>query len=272
MNTITPNPDTAHSKDEIASNIEMTISDNHTEYMESASNENEEIISANTSSPIIKRRLLHIVFENTIHPNELPAFRGAIIHKVGKEHILFHNHSSDGYIYKYPLIQYKLYQQKHPSILCIELGVDEIYHFFKNKNWDIHLNGTPIELKVKQLNLFDATFRPIVALKKYHIHNWLALNEENYKKYTNTISLKDKITLLENILKGNILAMAKGIDWHISHQIELNIENINQQKILKYKNIPLSAFSVTFYTNLILPNYISLGKGASLGFGEIRKD
>ncbi|GIW67978.1 MAG: hypothetical protein KatS3mg096_846 [Candidatus Parcubacteria bacterium] len=224
-----------------------------------------------SSSPIIKKRLLHIVFENIIEPAELSAFRGAIIHKVGKEHTLFHNHSSGGYIYKYPLIQYKLFKQKHPSLLCIELGVDEIYHFFKNKNWNIDIHGKETELKVMQLNLYDATFRQIVALKKYTIHDWLALNEENYQKYINTIALKDKISLLENILKANILAMAKGIDWHIPNNIELSIENIGKQKMIHYKGVKLIAFTLTFYTNILLPNHISLGKGAAMGFGEIRK-
>ena len=52
-------------------------------------------------------RILHVIFDSNIMPYEVPAFRGAIIKKVGQENILFHNHlNGNGFLYKYPLIQY----------------------------------------------------------------------------------------------------------------------------------------------------------------------
>ncbi|GIW67993.1 MAG: hypothetical protein KatS3mg096_861 [Candidatus Parcubacteria bacterium] len=219
----------------------------------------------------VYRRFLHVVFDNVISRSELSAFRGAIINKAGKENTLFHNHTNNGYLYKYPLIQYKLYRNIYPSILCIEKGVDEIYHLFKHKHWDINLKGKNIDLKVKQLILSDAYFKQCSTFKKYNISNWLALNKENYQKY-NSFALKDKIALLENILKANILAMAKGINWHISDKIELIINNINRQKVARYKGVKLLAFNLSFQTNVILPQYLSLGKGASMGFGVITEN
>ena len=78
-----------------------------------------------------KIRLLSITFDTEIKPYEIPAFRGAIIEKAGRESILFHNHLNEGaYLYKYPLIQYKMIGSK-PCIMCIEHGVDEIHKFFE---------------------------------------------------------------------------------------------------------------------------------------------
>lgn len=55
-----------------------------------------------------KIRTLTIIFEGEIKSYEIPAFRGAVIDKVGQENIIFHNHLNDNeFIYKYPLIQYK---------------------------------------------------------------------------------------------------------------------------------------------------------------------
>ena len=41
-------------------------------------------------------------------------------------------------------------------------------------------------------------------------------------------------------------------------------------KNIKYKNTHLLAFNLDFSTNVFLPNYIGLGKGASHGYGMVR--
>ncbi|MFR6202919.1 MAG: CRISPR-associated endonuclease Cas6 [Bacteroides fragilis] len=38
----------------------------------------------------------------------------------------------------------------------------------------------------------------------YHIHNWLPLNSDNYKKYQNISILSERINFLEKILVGKI--------------------------------------------------------------------
>nr|WP_027000330.1 hypothetical protein [Eisenibacter elegans] len=55
-------------------------------------------------------KLLKIQFGAVLLSREIPAFRGAIIHKVGQQDtLLFHNHLDDQrYHYAYPLVQYKV--------------------------------------------------------------------------------------------------------------------------------------------------------------------
>ena len=50
----------------------------------------------------------------------------------GRENTLFHNHLGKDYRFSYPLIQYKRIRKK-PHLFCIEDGVDEVHHFFENK-------------------------------------------------------------------------------------------------------------------------------------------
>lgn len=231
----------------------------------------EETQTIDKSTDGVYRRFLHVVFDNVISPNQINQFRGGFINAVGKEHAIFHNHSPNGYIYKYPLVQYKIYKKNLPSILCIEQGVDEIYHFFNKKDWTIDIQGTKHRLNVDQLNLYDAFFRVITTQKQYKIFNWLALSQHNYYEYILARSLKQKITQLEKILIGNILSMAKGLDWFIDKKITLEIDNIDKINLIKFKNNTLMAFDVTFHANVILPNNIGLGKGVSNGFGVLRK-
>jgi hypothetical protein len=64
----------------------------------------------NTSDSIInttaKVKLFVVAFDFKIEKKEIPTFRAAIIEKVGRENILFHNHLGQDFRYGYPLIQY----------------------------------------------------------------------------------------------------------------------------------------------------------------------
>ncbi len=218
-------------------------------------------------------RVLTIIFEPEIKGNEIQLFRGAIINKVGKDCILFHNHKNDKvYNYRYPLIQYKRIR-KHAAIVCIEEGVDEIYRLFNNSDLKINIGEEQKELKILKLEVNKYTMNIWDKHFNYKIFNWLALNTTNYKRYMELESAVEKIRLLEKILTANVLSFAKGINWSIpkDKKIDVKIKSVNKQKVVKYRDALLTSFDVDFITNVFLPEYISLGKAASHGFGSIRK-
>jgi hypothetical protein len=105
----------------------------------------------------------------------------------------------------------------------------------------------------------------------YSIQNWLALNEENYKRYKGMVGLTEKLTLLERLLTGNILSFAKGIEWRVEKPVKVELQEVRGEKIIRYKGVPLVAFDVQFRCNVSLPNYLGLGKSASHGFGIVRQ-
>jgi len=216
-----------------------------------------------------KIRILNITFDTEIKSYEIPAFRGAIFKKAGLENILFHNHLSDNkFLFKYPLIQYKQFNNR-PSIVCIEQGVDEIHKYFENKVWDIEYSGKIHQMKIYKLLMNQFTMQVWDKKFEYNIFNWIALNQENIKCYNNLISLTSKISLLENILKANILSFAKGIEWTVEKPIEINIKSINGTRKAKIKGIYMLGFNITFSTNVFIPNNIGLGKSVSLGYGIV---
>lgn len=81
-----------------------------------------------------KIRIVEIIFENEIVAESIPAFREAIASKVEIENVLFHNHLDDNYRFAYPLIQYKRIGN-NAAIMCVDQGVDEIYHLFDKAKW-----------------------------------------------------------------------------------------------------------------------------------------
>lgn len=220
------------------------------------------------SSPRIK--LLIVAFDFNITKKEIPAFRAAVIEKVGRENILFHNHMSQSFRYGYPLIQYKVFR-KNPVIICINEGTEEIHRFFEQTNWNLVLNGKEVSTEIRHLSFdyFNCDFseRPL----KYKIENWFALNEINFRRFRQMVSYKEQIRFLERVIIGNILSFAKGVRWNIDQQIDLTISHLPRQHSFTFKDHQMVGFNLSFITNIILPDLIGLGKSVSRGFGVIRK-
>ena len=217
-----------------------------------------------------KIRVLKITFEQEIPQREIPRFRGAIIEKTGRGSILFHNHiGENGLRYSYPLIQYKIIGKKG-CLVCIDEGTEEIHTFLSQRNWNIQLGDQKMTLTIDSLAANNYTLNVWDQNFTYSIINWLAFNEENYKKYSEIADLGERIAFLERILTGNILSFAKGVDYQVEKSINVHILNIQREFFTKYKGAVLQAFNISFRTNFFIPDFIGLGKGVSTGFGIVK--
>lgn len=215
-------------------------------------------------------RTLLVTFANDIGQLPITAFRGAVIEKVGRENLLFHHHlSDDTYLYKYPLIQYKKIGRQ-PGIFCLDEGVDEIHKLFFHKTWEINMYGKPMKLAVDELMLQNCNLNINGQMNRYKLVDWQGLNAKNYAKFIGFENMDDRIALLERILVGNILSFAKGVDWHIDDQIVVMMESIERVVPKKFKNQLVCSFELTFISNVILPEYVGLGKAVSTGSGMIK--
>ena len=219
---------------------------------------------------LIKLKILTIIFDLEIERRDIPAFRGAIIEKVGRENILFHNHVEGKFRYGYPLIQYKVFR-KNPAIICLNEGTEEILKFFEQTNWDIVLKGREIKTEIKYLNLDYFSCGMIERPMPYRIYNWFALNEDNFQKFIRFTEENVQTKFLEGILIGNILSFAKGVGWRLDRKIELTISMIPKGRLFSFKDHQMVGFDLKFGANILLPDNIGLGKSVARGFGMIRK-
>lgn len=217
-------------------------------------------------------KLLRVHFDVEIAPYEVPAFRGAIIDKVGVENDLFHNHINKGdhkgYAYRYPRIQYKRIG-KQPVILCIGEGVEQIHKFFEQKDWSIYIGKDLLEMRIANLSLHQFDMQLSDRMNDYSIRNWVALNQKSFAQYQQLEGVVEKIAFLEKKLIGNILSFAKGIDWRIEETIQLKITDLPQSYFVSYKKQKLQTFDLGFKTNVFLPKYIGLGAKTSVGMGTV---
>lgn len=217
-------------------------------------------------------RTLTVFYDTEISSREIPLFRGAVIKSLGdKADVLYHNHTGeDSFRYSYPLIQYKRLNGK-AAITCVEEGVDLVGQLLSDFHGMINIGKRETECKVLQVQSAKYSIQLSDNLIVYHLHQWLPLNSKNYEQYQNTDNLIEKIKILERVLTGNILSFLKGVDIRIEELIDIHITNITGQKPTNYKGIKLLAFDIEFKSCLSLPQYIGIGKNASIGYGILTR-
>lgn len=211
-------------------------------------------------------RTITLKFTNRLQNDEIKWFRGAIIHSLNKNNILFHNHINENYRYSYPLIQYK--QINHcAAILCIEEGVEAIGDFFSHYNNHIKIGEQNIHLEIDYLHPAIFTIQITTHITYYRLKRWLPFNHNNFLIYQTLDDDKQKIHFLQKILIGNILSCLKGLNIYPEEKISCHINEITRIYTIPNKNIKLLAFDILFSCNISLPQYIGLGKNASINCG-----
>lgn len=218
-----------------------------------------------------KLSIVTIQFANEIDSRRLVQFRGAIIASLKEKNILFHNHEDDKLRYAYPLIQYKRIHKK-AAVVGVGKGVEVISHLLDSDSFCLQIGKEAIDMRIEAVNVYNCNITLTEGTNfRYRLRGWLPLNSKNYPQYQNSESLVERITILEEVLIGNILSFLKGIDIRIEEQIRLHITDITDQRNMIYKKVKLQAFDVEFKTNIALPQYIGLGKSASVGCGVLTK-
>lgn len=217
-------------------------------------------------------RTLTVFYDTVINDREIPLFRGAVLNSLGdKANVLYHNHTGeDTFRYSYPLIQYKRLNGK-AAIVCIEEGIELVGQLLLEFPVSILIGTREQECRVEKIATKEVPFSMQNECISYRLHRWLPLNSKNYSLYQNTESLVERIKILERVLIGNILSFLSGVNIHLEEQLKLHITNITNQRQATYKGVKLMAFDIEFKTNLNLPQYIGIGKNASVGYGTMTK-
>jgi hypothetical protein len=213
--------------------------------------------------------MLKVAFDTHISAREIPAFRSALMRQIGDVD------SAGAASRHYPLLQCKTrrsYDKQQPMIVCLGSAPKLFLRFSQQGQWQAKLNGRAVDMQVAYSKFTDFRMACHPNLSAYHIYNYLPLNQEDYPAYKALHSLADKGQFLSQCLKKHILQFAKGVDWLVDGEVKVEVTHIRVEVPVPYKGLKLHRFDLDFKSNVFLPEYIGLAKGASSGYGVVRRD
>ena len=215
--------------------------------------------------------MMSLRFSPSVTMSELSQFRGAVIAAAGREQTLFHNHTEEGFAYRYPLVQYRIMGGK-AAMLCLNDGIEQMQNLLGGRflMQPLHFAGREEQIVVEDLRVNEYELCFMDQPVRYHISRWLAFNQENYRLWQALDTEEERVAKLTSLLVGNIISFAKGVGWQLEERVEVNIDpNSIETHYTNYKGKRLVSITAEFDANIFLPRGIALGKGVSLNRGVV---
>lgn len=217
-------------------------------------------------------RIAHFAFpELRLATRDAHKLRGYFGDMFRQHSPLLHNHLEGGELrYAYPLVQYKVIDGV-PVLMGIEEGALLLMDLFLQVQ-ELVIDGRAFPLFQKDLRCSEAVAGYSEALHTYRFKTlYVPLNQDNF----HTWQQEDDATRrrhLDVLLRNHILAAFKGMGvWLEPEQRILAQAGYLAQKSTRFKNQTLLAFSGTFTTNAVLPQWTGIGKSVSRGFGAVER-
>ncbi len=183
---------------------------------------------------------------------------------------LLHNHLPNGkFSYKFPKIQYRLFDG-NPALIAMEEGIDIIKEvFFLTEEMEI--GNRIISLNEKEIISYDVEINQQKEFSYYQfISPYMALNQDNYLRYQEADKY-DKESILKDIIKSNLKTISKGFSYEIPDFDNIIVEANLKPKMVNFKNIKMLCFSGDFKANFLIPDYWGIGKQTARGFGVVKQ-
>jgi hypothetical protein len=190
-------------------------------------------------------------------------------HLAGKlgEYTALHKDTASGYIYRYPVVQCK--QIKTSLItLGISQGADFLFEHIRGLE-EISQGTTACAILERDTAIRLEEFGT-GALRTYEfLTPWLALNQQNAKKFYTLKGKAERDAFMHSILINTLGMLAKSLDYTLPEPIQceakirFRIDRIERENVI--------VFLGKFRTNLTIPDYFGIGQSVSQGFGTIRR-
>jgi hypothetical protein len=205
--------------------------------------------------------------DNRIRYSDVSRVRGYIARKFPQYIELHHHIEKDRLLYKYPCIQYKAIKEI-PTIIAVHSGVAILKEIY-DKVEEIKISTSHQPIYEKQIIMKNEPFGESNEFYTYEfLTPWLALNQDRYREYK-SIEKSKRNEMLNKILIGNIISMAKTLRYTIQEEIKAETHVIPMSVSLKGNS--MIGFLGEFKINFHLPDLIGLGKSVSRGFGTIKR-
>jgi len=180
---------------------------------------------------------------------------------------VLHNHGPfGGFYFRLPRIRYIVLAGR-PIIVALNSGRPVLESIYGSVPFRLRDASGNLFVLACELNTETAPLGLDGVIRRYRsITPWLALNEVRFAEYKRLTKNSERKRLLERVLVGNFLSLAKGLGIFISRPIVVSITGVNSHPVW-HKGTRMLGFWVSFQTNFFLPPLVGVGKLTSKGFG-----
>jgi hypothetical protein len=192
-------------------------------------------------------------------------FRSYLTGKLG-EYTALHKDTASGFIYRYPAVQCK--QIKNSLIaLGISQGADFLFGHTRGLI-EISQGTSSCTILERDTAIRTEEFGTGPLQTYEFLTPYLALNQQNQKKFYTLKGKAERDAFMHRILINNLEMLAKSLDYKIpgpiqcDAKIRFRIDRIERENVI--------VFLGKFRTNLKIPDYFGIGQSVSQGFGTIR--
>jgi hypothetical protein len=183
------------------------------------------------------------------------------------EYAELHQHNADKFIYRYPVVQYKMIGNV-PTVIGINEGAEVLKQIFDEYD-EIRLGEDTYQIVERGIAVKDEEFGLSDKIHSYEfVTPWFALNQENYRKFYSLKGKAERDEFIRKTLIGNIISMSKSLRYDVPGQIKCDT-NVRFKKD-RLKDVTVMVFTGIFHANFIIPDYFGIGKSVSRGFGAVR--
>jgi hypothetical protein len=128
-------------------------------------------------------------------------------------------------------------------------------------------------LKNLLLRQREHRFQADYGKKKYTylLFGYTPFRSQAYTSYQHARSLADKNALLQNHLLFHLSELAARLGWAMGTPLKVTAIKIRKEKKERLGSQLQVSFDLEFTTNLFIPEFLGLGRGAALGLGVVRQ-
>jgi len=187
---------------------------------------------------------------------------------VFRDEVLLHHHDPSGrLLYTYPRVQFKVLA-KTAHVVGIAEGAPVVERLWREVDYariGDHL------LPIREATLLprcDPFGQAPQMLDYRFLTPWLGLNQDNYQRYCRAADPALKRQILQRVLVGNCLSLAKSLGVRVTAQLIAEV-GLLRPRICRFKGLPMLGFLGRFRINFYLPARLGLGKSVSRGFGTV---
>ncbi|HPQ42367.1 MAG TPA: CRISPR-associated endonuclease Cas6 [bacterium] len=184
------------------------------------------------------------------------------------EYTELHQHDAGKFIYRYPVVQYKMIRNV-PTIIGINEGAEVLKQIYDDYN-EIRLGENIYSIVERGISIRDEEFGISDKIHSYEfVTPWLALNQENYMKFYALPGKPERDEFLRRILTGNLISMSKSLGYDVPGRIKCDT-SVRFRKD-RLKEVSVMGFLGRFHANFRIPDYLGIGKSVSRGFGAVKQ-